>query len=52
MMFQFPEGMRNKLLPNTTKWFENIMKTNETIKAYGNTILCKIPLKPFMQKIN
>ena len=52
MMFQFTEGMRNKLLPNVTKWFENIMKTNEAIKAYGNTILCKIPLKPFMQKIN
>ena len=52
MMFQFTEGMRNKLLPNITKWFENIMKTNEAIKAYGNTILCKIPLKPFLQKIN
>ena len=51
MMFQFPEGMRNKLLPNTTKWFENIMKTKEAIKAYGRIVLCKIPLKPFMQKI-
>ena len=51
MMFQFPEGMRKKLLPNTTKWFENIMKTNEAIKAYGRIVLCKIPLKPFMQKI-
>ena len=51
MMFQFPEGMRNKLLPNTTKWFENIMKTKEANKAYGRIVLCKIPLKPFMQKI-
>ena len=51
MMFQFPEGMRKKLFPNTTKWFENIMKTNETVKAYGRIVLCKIPLKPFMQKI-
>ena len=51
MMFQFPDGMRKKLLPNTSKWFENIMKTNEAVKAYGRTVLCKIPLKPFMQKI-
>ena len=51
MMFQFPEGMRKKLLPNTTKWFENIMKTNEVVKAYGRVVLCKIPLKPFIQKI-
>ena len=52
MMFNFPEGMRKKLIPNTSKWFENIMNTSEAIKAYGKTILCKIPLKPFTQKIN
>ena len=52
MMLYFPEGMRKNLLPNVTKWFENIMKTSEAIKAYGKTILCKTPLRPFMQKIN
>ena len=52
MIFQFPEGIRKNKLPNITKWFENIMTKNETVKAYGNTILCKIPLKPFMQTIN
>lgn len=51
MMFLFPEGMRKKLLPNVTKWFDNIMKTKEAIKAYGRTVLCKIPLKPFTEKI-
>ena len=51
MMFQFSDGMRKKLLPNTTKWFENIMKTKEAIKAYGRIVLCKQPLKPFMEKI-
>ena len=52
MMFQFPDGMRKKLLPNTSKWFEGIMKTKEAIKSYGRTVLCKQPLKPFTQKIN
>ena len=51
MIFQFPEGMRTKLIPNITRWFENIMNTPEAIKAYGKTILCKIPVKPFMEKI-
>ena len=48
MMLYFPEGMRKNLLPNVTKWFENIMKTSEAIKAYGKTIICKTPLRPFM----
>lgn len=52
MMLQFPEGKRNNLLPNITKWFENIMNSKEAIKAYGKTILCKTPIKPFMQTIN
>ena len=52
MMFHFPDGMRKKLLPNLTKWFENIMKTNEAIKAYGRIVLCKQPLKPYTEKIN
>ena len=51
MMFNFPEGMRNNKIKNISKWFENIMKTNEAIKAYGRTVLCKIPIKPFMGKI-
>ena len=52
MIFYFPEGMRKKLIPNTSKWFEKIMNSNEAIKAYGKTTLCKIPIKPFTQKIN
>ena len=52
MMLYFPEGMRKSLLPNVTKWFEKIMKSKEAIQAYGRTILCKIPMKPFNEKIN
>ena len=51
MMFVFPEGMRQKLLPNTTKWFTNIMKTKEAAQAYGRIVLCKQPIKPFSGKI-
>ena len=51
MIFQFPEGKRSKLMPNVTRWFENIMNSKEAIKAYGKTVLCKIPVKPFMDKI-
>ena len=52
MMFHFPEGLRKSLLPHITKWFEKIMKSNEAMRAYGRTLLCKIPLKPFSGKIN
>lgn len=48
MMLQFPEGMRKSVLPNTTKWFNNIMSSPEAIKAYGRTILCKNPVKPYI----
>ena len=51
MMLHFPDGMRKKVLPNTTKWFENIMNTPEAVKAYGKTVLCKVPVKPSMEKI-
>lgn len=52
MMLHFPDGMRKKLLPHTSKWFEGIMKTNEAVKAYGRTVLCKQPLKAFTGIIN
>ena len=52
MMLHFPEGKRNNLIPNITRWFNNIMNTKECIKAYGKTILCKTPVKPFINKIN
>ena len=52
MMLHFPEGKRNNLIPNITRWFNNIMNTEECIKAYGKTILCKTPVKPFINKIN
>ena len=52
MIFHIHENIRNNKLKNITKWFENIMRTNEAIKAYGRTIFCKVPIKPFMHKIN
>jgi len=38
--------------PNILKWFEKIMNSPEAIEAYGRTILCKIPIKPFNGRIN
>ena len=52
MMFHLPEQMRNKLFPKLNKWFENLMNTKEAMKAYGRTVLCKTPMKPFAGKIN
>ena len=51
MMFHFPEGMRKSLFPKLTSWFQEIMNSPEAIKAYGKTILCKIPLKAFTGEI-
>jgi len=51
MMLHFPEGMRKSLFPQTTKWFEKIMKSPEAVKAYGRTVLCKNPLKAFTGEI-
>ena len=52
MMLHFPEGMRNSLYPKLTKWFENIMNSQEAIEAYGRTILCKKPMRPLNIKID
>ena len=51
MMLHFPEGMRKSLFPQTTKWFENIMNSDEAKKAYGRTILCKTQIKAFTGEI-
>jgi len=51
MMFHFPEGMRKSLFPKVTSWFQDIMNSQEAIKAYGKTILCKNPLKAFTGEI-
>ena len=51
MMFHFPTNMRKSLFPKTEKWFEKIMETSEAKSAYGHTVLCKTPLKPFSGKI-
>ena len=51
MMLHFPEGMRNKVFPLTTKWFENVKNSPETVKAYGRTVLCKNPVKAFTGEI-
>ena len=52
MMFHLPEQMRKKLFPKTTSWFEKIMNSKEARKAYGRTVLCTTPLKPFDGKTN
>ena len=45
MMFHFPEKMRKNLFPKTEKWFEKMMKTPEAVEGYGDTVLCKTPMK-------
>lgn len=52
MMFHLPEPMRKKLMVNLNKWFEKMMNTDEAIKAYGRTVLCKNTIKPFGGKIS
>ena len=52
MMLHFPEGMRNKVFPLTTKWFENVMNSPEAVKAYGRTVLCKNPVKAFTGEVS
>ena len=52
MMFHLAEPMRKKLCPKTNAWFEKIMNSTEARKAYGRTVLCTIPLKPFDGKVN
>ena len=51
MMLHFPEKMRNSVFPNTNKWFEKIMNSQEAIKAYGRTVLCKTPIKSFTGEV-
>ena len=50
-MFYLTEKIRNSLCPKLTSWFENIMNSQEAIKAYGRTLLCKKQLKPMDIKI-
>jgi elongation factor 1-gamma len=52
MMLKYPEKMMKSTYPNILKWFEKIMNSPEAIEAYGRTILCKIPIKPFNGRIN
>ena len=52
MMFHFPEKMRKNFCPKTEEWFEKIMKTPEAVEVYGNTVLCKTPMKATDGKIN
>ena len=49
MMTICTENMRDSFLKNLTKWFINIMESEEAINVYGRTILCKTPLKPFIK---
>ena len=44
----FPKGLRDKVFPNVTKWFEKMASTEEVKKVYGKILLCNQTLKPFI----
>ena len=46
----FPKGLRDKVFPNVTKWFQKMAETEEVKKVYGKILLCNKPLKPFIQE--
>ena len=46
----FPKGLRDKVFPNMTKWFQKMAETEEVKKVYGKILLCNQPLKPFIQE--
>ena len=46
----FPKGLRDKLFPNATKWFQKMAETEEAKKAYGKILLCNQPMKPFAKE--
>ena len=46
----FPKGLRDKLFPNATKWFQRMAETEEVKKVYGKILLCNQPLKPFIKE--
>ena len=46
----FPKGLRDKLFPNVTKWFQKMADTDEVKKAYGKILLCNQPMKPFVKE--
>ena len=46
----FPKGLRDKLFPNVTKWFEKMASTEEVKKVYGKILLCNQPMKPFISE--
>ena len=46
----FPKGLRDKVFPNATKWFQRMAETEEVKKAYGKILLCNQPLKPFVKE--
>jgi elongation factor 1-gamma len=46
----FPKGLRDKVFPNVSKWFQKMAETEEVKKVYGKILLCNQPLKPFIQE--
>ena len=46
----FPKGLRDKVFPNATKWFQRMAETEEVKKVYGKILLCNQPLKPFVKE--
>ena len=46
----FPKGLRDKVFPNATKWFQKMAETEEVKKVYGKILLCNQPLKPFISE--
>jgi len=43
--FVLVEAQRKNIYPNLTAWFVNLANGEHAIKAYGRTVLCKVPLK-------
>ena len=46
----FVDGIRKNVMPNVTEWFTRLMNSEEAVKVYGRTILCKTTLKPFVEE--
>ena len=46
----FPKGLRDKVFPNVTNWFQKMAETEEVKKVYGKILLCNQPLKPFVKE--
>ena len=46
----FVKGLRDKVFPNVSKWFQKMSETEEVKKVYGKILLCNQALKPFISE--